>query len=219
MAAQEKKGFFKRLTSRWRRSDDDGDAAANEPVAILDGESGDTAPGALKTSDGKDVTEKVSQATLIEKVMPLMEAKSKRFRKTRQVHARAAKNREKVVTITADGVETKNVAKPGDMVVKNLTGAQELYIISSKSFPRLYVLNDDLEDGWALYDPKGEVLAVEVSKKLMRDLGVNAEFFIEAPWGSDERVRSGDFLVSPFPTLKKIYRIARREFEQTYSPA
>ena len=173
----------------------------------------------FKARDINDISDNISQAQLVERVMPMLDETSNRFRKTRQIHARVADDGEEIVTVTADGVETKNTAKPGDMVVKNLTGAQELYIIGAKSFPRLYDQIEELDDGWALYDPKGEVLAVEVTDQLTGDLGVSEEFLIEAPWGSDERVRVGDFLVAPFPTLRKIYRIARTEFDQTYSRA
>lgn len=173
----------------------------------------------FKARDITDISDNITQQQLVERVMPMLNEDSDRFCKTRQIQARPAEEGEEIVTVTADGVETKNTAKPGDMVVRNLTGAQELYIIGAKSFPRLYEQVEELEDGWALYDPKGEVLAVEVTDQLTGDLGVSEEFLIEAPWGSDERVRVGDFLVAPFPTLRKIYRIARTEFDQTYRRA
>lgn len=203
MAKEEKKGFLQRLASRWRRSSD----KTSESKEATFGATGDSSDGGPN----------LSQAQLVETLMPMLGGKRKRFQKVRQIHAREAEEGEKIVSITSDGVETENVAKAGDMVVRNLTGAGEMYIISAKSFPRLYDQVEELDEGWALYDPKGEVLAIEVTDKVANKLGVNAEFFIEAPWGSDERVRVGDFLVAPLPALKKIYRIARIEFEQTYS--
>ena len=161
----------------------------------------------------------VPQARLIEHVMPLLEARRNSFRKTRQVHARAAVDGEQIVSVTSNGIETTNVAKAGDMVVRNLTEAGEMYIISAKSFPGLYEFADESGDGWAVYDPKGRILALEVDEQLTAELGVSPDFVIEAPWGSDERVCVGDYLVAPLPALDKIYRIARAEFEQTYSPA
>ena len=160
----------------------------------------------------------VSQSRLIDFVLPMIEAGRCRFRKSLQIHARPAIAGETIVSVTSDGVETSNVADAGDRVVRNLTSAGELYIISARSFPHLYEHVDDLADGWALYNPKGEVLALEVTERLAADLGVGAEFQIEAPWGSDERVRIGDYLAAPLPALTKVYRIARVEFAQTYSP-
>ncbi|MBT8078567.1 MAG: hypothetical protein KJO31_08305 [Gammaproteobacteria bacterium] len=222
MPAEEKKGLFSRLKSKLLGGGEGAELESTDMDSPANDAESDDASGAARPFDAADsgaIAENISQALLIERVMPILQSDSHRFKKIRQVHARPADDGEEIVTTTADGVETKNTAKPGDMVVKNLTGAQELYIIGARSFPRLYDLNQELDDGWALYDPKGEVLAVEVTKKLAADLGASSEFFIEAPWGSDERVRVGDFLVAPFPTLKKIYRIARTEFDQTYSPA
>ncbi len=161
----------------------------------------------------------VAQARLMEQLMPTLKAEQKRFRKTRQVHARPAGDAEKIVSVTSDGVETTSVASSGDMVIRNLTDAGEMYIVSADSFPRLYEYVSDVDGGWALYDPKGEILALEVTDELASGLGVKSEFFIEAPWGSDERVRVGDYLVAPLPALAKIYRIARVEFDQTYRAA
>ncbi len=160
----------------------------------------------------------VSQSRLMQQVLPIIRAQRHRYRKSRQVQARAAVDGEEIVTVTSDGVETRNTAAAGDMVVRNLTEAAELYIISAKSFPRLYEHAQELGDGWSLYDPKGEILAIEVGQRLLDELGVAMDFLIEAPWGSDEQVRLGDRLVSPLPDLDKVYRIAASEFEQTYKP-
>ncbi|MGI9260748.1 MAG: hypothetical protein ACR2QR_01860 [Woeseiaceae bacterium] len=221
MPAEEKKGLFSRLKSKLLGGGEAGELESMELDSSANDADSTDSDGAAARVEGADtaaIGENISQALLVERVMPMLQSDSHRFKKIRQVHARPSEDGEEIVTITADGVETRNTAQPGDMVAKNLTGAQELYIIGVRSFPRLYVLNEELDDGWALYDPKGEVLAVEVTSELATDLGGSSEFFIEAPWGSDERVRVGDFLVAPFPTLKKIYRIARSEFDQTYSP-
>lgn len=160
----------------------------------------------------------VSQSRLMKQVLPIIRADNNRYRKARQVQARAAADGEEIVTVTSDGVETRNTATAGDMVVRNLTQAAELYIISARSFPRLYEHARELGDGWSLYDPKGEILAIEAGRSLLDQLGVGVEFLIEAPWGSDEQVRLGDKLVAPLPALDKVYRIAASEFEQTYKP-
>ena len=45
---------------------------------------------------------------------------------------------------------------------------------------------------------------------------VGEEFYIVAPWGSEQLAREGDKFVAPLPGLDEVYRIARKEFEETY---
>jgi hypothetical protein len=37
-----------------------------------------------------------------------------------------------------------------------------------------------------------------------------------APWGSEQTAKEGDMLVSPWPALDEVYRVALREFRETY---
>lgn len=63
------------------------------------------------------------------------------------------------------------------------------------------------------------MIGIEISRELTRVLGVGVEFFFKAPWGSDQLAREGDVFVSPWPDLDEVYRIARKEFDETYKLA
>ncbi len=158
----------------------------------------------------------VEQPVLMDDVLPRIRDAAQRYRKFQQVHARPAHSGELIVSTTADGEETTNTAADGDFVVKNLTEAQENYLVGRNKFEARYVYVEDVDDEWKLYDPKGEVLGVEISRDLTAMLGVGEEFFIMAPWGSEQLAREGDMFVAPLPALDEIYRVARKEFDETY---
>lgn len=163
-------------------------------------------------------TSTVSQETLLERLLPLIRDQGCHYRKFQRVHARPALAGEVVVSVTSDGKETTNTASDGDMVVKNLTKAQEEYLIDQTSFPGLYKELEPVDGPWKLYDPVGEIRAIEISRNVTRLLGVGERFFLMAPWGTEQVATEGDFLVAPLPELSEVYRIARSEFEQTYEP-
>jgi len=163
-------------------------------------------------------TSPVSQETLVEYLLPLIRDKGCHYRKFQRVHARPAVTGEVIVSVTSDGKETTNTASAGDMVVRNLTQAQEKYLVGQTSFPRLYKKLGPVDDSWKLYDPIGEIRAIEISQDLRNMLRVGEEFLIMAPWGTEQLCREGDLFVAPLPDLDKVYRIARSEFEQTYKP-
>ena len=78
---------------------------------------------------------------------------------------------------------------------------------------------EDVDEEWKLYNPVGEVMGIEISRDLTTMLGAGEEFFIMAPWGSEQLAREGDMFVSPLPALDEVYRIARKEFDETYKLA
>jgi hypothetical protein len=158
----------------------------------------------------------VAQEKLMSQVLPIIRNAKKRYRKFQQVHARPAKAGEVIVSKPSDGEETTKTAAPGDVVVKNLTEAKELYLVGEDKFNARYTHVKDLSDGWRLYDPVGEVLCIEISSELTAMLGVGEVFFIGAPWGSEQLALEGDMFVSPLPTLDEVYRVARKEFDETY---
>ena len=149
-------------------------------------------------------------------VLPLIRDSNRAYRKFQQVQARPARPGEVIKSLTDDGEETTNTAGTGDVVVRNLTEAREEYIIGQAKFLQRYSEIRPVDGTWTLYDPKGEVLAIEISRELTGQLDVGAEFYIEAPWGSEQLAREGDMFVSPLPDLDEVYRIARKEFEETY---
>ncbi len=158
----------------------------------------------------------VAQDHLMNTVLPLINATSEQYKKFRQVHARPAVAGETIVSTTADGEETTNTASADDMVVRNLTEAQEEYIVGKDKFAKLYSALEPIDDKWTLYAPQGEVKAIEISRKLTGQLDVGEEFYIMAPWGTEQLAREGDKFVAPLPDSKEIYRIARKEFDETY---
>jgi len=153
------------------------------------------------------------------RILPVICDEGGHYRKFEQVHARPAAEGEVIVSITADGEETRNTAKNSDWVVKNLTAAQEEYILGEKEFARRYTEIGLVDSSWKLYDSKGEIRAIEITQGVTCSLDVDADFQIMAPWGSEQVAREGDYLVSPLPELDQVYRIGRPEFEQTYEPA
>ena len=59
-------------------------------------------------------------------------------------------------------------------------------------------------------------MAFEISRELTDKFNVGEAFYIIAPWGSEQLAREGDKFVSPLPDLDEVYRIARKEFDETY---
>jgi hypothetical protein len=158
----------------------------------------------------------VAQDVLMNEVLPLITSANERYKKYRQVHARPAVPGETIVSTTADGEETANTATADDVIVQNLTEAKEKYIVGKDKFSKLYSEIESVDDEWTLYSPLGEVMAIEISRELTTKLNVGEEFYIMAPWGSEQLAREGDRFVAPLPGLDEIYRIARKEFDETY---
>jgi hypothetical protein len=150
------------------------------------------------------------------RLLPVIRDEGRHYRKFQRVHARPAVEGEVVISVTDAGEETRNTAARGDMVVRNLTEAQEEYLVDPKKFADLYCEVAAVDKSWKLFDPIGEIRAIEISRNVTSLLGVGEEFFLMAPWGTEQVAMEGDFLVAPLPDLDEVYRIARSEFDQTY---
>lgn len=160
----------------------------------------------------------VPQDRLLGEVLPRLREEGATYRKTLGVDARPAREGEVVVSVTSDGEETTNVARPGDMLVRARTGAREEYLVGAPKFAQRYEKETPADaHGFAGYQPRGRVLGLEITRDITDLLGVGEEFFLLAPWGSEQFAREGDMLVSPLPDLGEVYRIGRREFEETYT--
>lgn len=149
-------------------------------------------------------------------LLPVMRNEGGHYRKYQRVHARPAAEGEQIVSVTESGEETSNTAAAGDKVVRNLTEAKEEYLVSQTTFAKRYTEVEPVDDLWKLYDPVGEILAIEITQDVIQLLRVGAEFLIMAPWGTEQVAMAGDFLVSPLPKLDEVYRIGKSEFAQTY---
>jgi len=106
-----------------------------------------------------------------------------------------------VVTVTADGKETKNVAQPNDIIMSG--PSRENYVIKAAKFPKLY--NGNIG---------GEVFPDQSPRNVARYTGQETVMF-KAPWGEDMVLKPGDYLVKE--DEGKYYRIAKSEYEQTYN--
>lgn len=153
-------------------------------------------------------THMLTQQEAIATYMPLIEEEGSVYEKFTEVEARLAVPGEIIVTVTTAGVETRNAAQPGDFVVRNLTAAREEYILSAKKLAARYLpLGDASEPGWQRFKATGEVRAFWY-------LGPNTEF--TASWGEPMQLHTRDMLCTPLPQKDEVYRIAAKEFVETY---
>lgn len=152
---------------------------------------------------------------MLDHFLPLMESLGRKFKKRSLVRAKKAEPGLHVITLTSDGFETQNTAGPGDWLVENQTSAKERYLVKAETFEKKYTLLDSLGNGWGCYRPKGEIYALEVSGKDLENFGVHDTLIFQAPWKESVVVKPGDFLVIPLDK-NEIYRIARKEFSETY---
>ncbi len=156
-----------------------------------------------------------SQGKFLESMTPHFKQSGTLYRKYKKIYARKAIRGEKIQTITADGLETSNTAKEGDFIVKNQTDAQEMYIMGSKKFNERYRLLGEADEDFSEYEPLGKVIGLELTPDLLTELRLDAEFEFIAPWGEKMVAKKGDYIVTP-PDHSEVYRIARKEFFETY---
>ena len=157
----------------------------------------------------------ISQIEFLEHFLPILEKNGGHFKKVTMVRAKKAEPGAWIITKTSDGVETKNQAKVGDMLVENQTSSFEQYLVKSETFSTKYEIEQCLERGWATYKPLGQVIAYRVSNVDFEFFGAVNILEFEAAWGETMVVKPGDYLVMP-PEKNEIYRIAQKEFEETY---
>jgi len=151
----------------------------------------------------------MTQQEAIAYFLPLIESNGKIYEKFTEIDARPAIAGEVIVTITGDGKETTNTAKEGDVVVRNLTTARELYILSGSKLAARYkpVAGSNNAEGWKRYKATGECQGLQYN-------GSNIVF--EASWGENMVLKTGDMICTPLPNKAEIYRIAAKEFTETY---
>lgn len=157
----------------------------------------------------------VSQDELKEHVLPLIKEEGTLYEKQTNVLARRAIAGESVRTVTDSGLETVNKAEEGDFIVVNKTIAGEAYILKPSVFKEKYSFFKTGEGAFDEYEPKGKVIALELTKERMARLGFSDPFYFEAPWKEPMKAGAGDFLATP-PDYSEVYRIGRKEFFETY---
>lgn len=159
----------------------------------------------------------ISQKVLLERLRPLVIKNGAFFRKVQPVLARQVNQPQEVDTITQDGLETVNRARPGDFIVKNMTEAGEKYVLGADKFEEKYKYMGPEQDGWGKYQPLGRVIAIELNAESLKNIGMPEEFKFVASWNESMIAKAGDFLACP-ADYSEVYRIARQEFFETYAP-
>lgn len=131
-----------------------------------------------------------------------------KYQKIAKVLARPAIEGEEIITSIEGEDRTKNRAKAGDYVVKNPAG--EEYLVSKEKFHQRYELIGEGPQGsdYKEYQAVGIVWGFPYE---------GPDLKIEAPWGEQQIVKSGDMIVS----LKKddyddIYGVEKEIFKETY---
>jgi hypothetical protein len=108
----------------------------------------------------------------------------------------------RVVTMTSDGKETENTAKDGDVIMSG--PSSEKYVIKSSKFSKMYEGN------------MGEDVTPEQSPRMVAEYLGTEPITFKASWGEDMVLKPGDYLVKEGEGA--YYRIAKKEYEQTYNP-
>lgn len=168
--------------------------------------------------DGFKYDVSIDQKHLVNSLSAVLLETGLDYKKFQTVKARVTKEGEKIVSTVGSGRETVNTAGAGDYVVENQTGAKEQYIVSGEKFRQRYSEDKELDDEWRIYKPLGRVKGIEVDRSILNILQQEGSFYIRASWGEAQRVDEGDMLATTLPLTDEfeIYRIARREFSETY---
>ena len=171
------------------------------------------------TSSNKHTKDKqvYTQHEIIQTMVPILKSQGMGFKKFKKILAREAQEGEQIQTITGDGLETSNTANAGDFIVKNQTDAGEMYIVPAKKFHDRYDFSEEGQGGFSVYASKGKIIGVEMNESLLKQLELANEFYLVAPWGEEMIVKKDDYLVCPLD-FSEVYRIARKEFFETYKP-
>ncbi len=156
-----------------------------------------------------------TQAEILKLMRPLLEREGCVFQKNTNVFARPAQPGEVIETKTGDGLETTNAAGEEEYIVRNQTEAGEEYIVPADKFKQRYAYLQAADNGWAEYRSLGQIVAVELTPERLAELHLSGEFEFTAPWDDPMTAKAGDFMGGP-DTLKEVYRIARKEFFETY---
>ena len=118
-------------------------------------------------------------------------------------HVKVAAKRQDVITHINGVEETRNVARPGDLIVTGTRG--ERYVITPRHFRALY---EDDPDRRGRYRAKTKVRALRLPE--------NTELL--APWGEKQRARKDGVVVQRIGRPRDIYLIDAQAFRDTYAP-
>tara|TARA_R110000796_G_scaffold34264_1_gene88617 strand:+ start:70 stop:582 length:513 start_codon:yes stop_codon:yes gene_type:complete len=113
-----------------------------------------------------------------------------------------AKQQQPVVTYTADGKETQNVAEPQDIIMSG--PSKEQYVVKADKFPKLYT-----------GEIGSEVIPEQSPRTVARVNNIEQPIKFTASWGEEMILKSGDYLVKDGD--EDYYRIAQKEYDATYN--
>jgi len=138
------------------------------------------------------------------------------YQKYGKVIVRPAEKDETIITTIDGQIETIKTASPTDVVIRNITidSSGETYIIGWDKYQDRY----DYAEGPSLkIDGLWWKPAVPVGR-VIGGFYKGEDVHFAAPWGEDMVLKDGDFLASPYPVddPTDVYRIAKKEFHQTY---
>lgn len=106
-----------------------------------------------------------------------------------------------LITTTSDGVETRNTVEVGDYILSG--PSKEKYSIKANKLEKLYIrIEDDV------------IVPEQTSRSVARYTGSKTIWF-KAPWGELTVLKTGDYVVKDGSS--GYYRIAKKEFENTYN--
>jgi len=113
-----------------------------------------------------------------------------------------SRSTQEVVTHVGAREETRNTARPGDVIVTGING--ERYVIAAARFPDLYEPDP--------HNPK-----VFRSKSVVRAIKLAEPLEIMAPWGERQRVDAGGRICQVVGKPSDVYLIEQDSFERTYA--
>lgn len=153
----------------------------------------------------------LTQEQAAEKFLPTINGYGQIYRKKTEVLARPATDGETIDTITSDGKETSNKAMKGDYIVTNMTTAKEQYILSSEKLSKRYKLIEKYPDGTERYKAIGSCKGIQFKGA---KFNLPSEIQFMASWKEPMVLKDGDMIVTT--DGKEVYRIAKKEFTETY---
>lgn len=176
----------------------------------------------LRAGNFRNTVRIMTQEEMLGRLKPILDRDGRVYRKFKPVFARAASDGERIETYLDGKLETHRVARVGDIIIKNTTLAGEEYVIDGAKFAQRYERTDAevaaelLARGYAAYRPTGKICGLFVTEELLAVLGLPSEFHFIASWGEKMLCCLGDVLAYPIGSVPEIYRIARKEFFETY---
>lgn len=152
---------------------------------------------------------------MLQRFQSLFQVSGRMARKTARVWIRPAGAAEYIETHTADGLETANVAQAGDMVVKNTTEAGECYLLAAEVVQKRYIPTGNTDGIWEEMAPVAHTWVLLLTPEVLSQTALEAPFHFMARWQEPMIAKRYDYLAMP-PDNTEIYRIAAKEFDETY---